>query len=297
MAGEWIPIDVTLASKPEILELMDETDEPVEAVVFRIIRLWSWAAMNTADGTLRATPRRLSLVAGGDEDFWLAVERVGWISFGDGTVTIAGWEKRFSGAAKARAMHARRQDSYRKKGEKPREKVGCDASVTADRHASASPCGALRDTAPSPEERRGEDIREEITTAAQSPMTETQKRVRSPASAKISWDSSEGWSGITDADRSDWREAYPAADIPRELAKATAWLKANPSRAGRRNWRRFLVNWLAKCQEHGGTDRKAGNRPDERPPPERWLDQYKPADYRRPREAAALAAACKVPEE
>lgn len=293
MAGEWIPIDVTLASKPEVLELMDETGEPVEAVVFRIIRLWSWAAMNTADGTLRATPRRIALVAGGDEDFWLAVERVGWISFGDGTVTIAGWEKRFSGTAKARALHARRQDSYRKKGQKPREKEGCDASVTVDRHASAT----VRDAAPSPEERRGEDIREEITTAAQSPMTETPKRVRSPAAAKISWDSSEGWQGITDADRSDWREAYPAADLARELAKATAWLKANPSRAGRRNWRRFIVNWLAKCQESGGTDRKLGNRPDEKPPPERWLDQYKPAEYRRPREAAALAASCRVPEE
>ena len=81
MAGEWIPIDCNLGTKPEVLELVDVTGVPVEAVVYRLIQLWSWAAMNTADGVLRATPRRLAALAGGDEQFWLAVEQVGWVCF------------------------------------------------------------------------------------------------------------------------------------------------------------------------------------------------------------------------
>ena len=79
MAGEWIPIDCNLGTKPEVLELVDETGVPVEVAVYRLIQLWSWAAMNTADGTIRATPARVAAVAGGDVAFWLAAERVGWV--------------------------------------------------------------------------------------------------------------------------------------------------------------------------------------------------------------------------
>jgi hypothetical protein len=73
MAGEWIPLDCNLGTKPEVLELVDETGLPVEVVCWRLIQLWSWAVMVTADGTVRATPARLGAVAGGDEAFWLAV--------------------------------------------------------------------------------------------------------------------------------------------------------------------------------------------------------------------------------
>jgi hypothetical protein len=96
MAGEWIPIDCNLGTKPEVLELVDVTGQPVEVVAWRLIQLWSWAAMNTADGQIVATPRRLIAVAGGDEAFWLAVERVGWIAFEGSNMTICGWDRRFS---------------------------------------------------------------------------------------------------------------------------------------------------------------------------------------------------------
>ena len=55
--------------------------------------------------------------------------------------------------------------------------------------------------------------------------------------------------------------------IDQELAKATAWLKANPTKAGRRNWRAFVVRWLGRCQDQGGTNREPGNRPQTGPPP------------------------------
>ena len=38
-------------------------------------------------------------------------------------------------------------------------------------------------------------------------------------------------------------------------------------------------------------------RPDDKPVPERWIDQYRPSEYKRPREAAMVADACKVPDE
>jgi len=278
VAGEWIPLDCNLGTKPEVLELVDETGLPVEVVCWRLIQLWSWAVLNTADGTIRATPRRVAVVAGGDEAFWLAVERAGWVSFLSSTLTIAGWDKRFSNAAKARALHARRQDSYRKRPRDGAASPGCDGRA-------------------SPEERRGEEKREEDIPATPVPTSKPAKPSRSRAKPAVSWTSDAGWTGITDADRQEWQAAFPGAVLDQELAKATAWLKANPSRAGRRNWRRFLVGWLQRCQDKGGTNREPGRRPEDKPPPKAWKDEYRPAPYRSPKEVAALATTLKLKEE
>ena len=235
MAGEWIPIDCNLGTKPEVLELVDETGEPVEVVVYRLIQLWSWASMNTADGTIRTTPARLAAVAGGDEAFWLAVERVGWVSFLNGTIVIEGWERRFSRAAKARAENARRACAYRARKARPQD-------IT------------------------GEENTEEEIPAAPVPTSKPPSASSSRAKPAVSWSADDGWQGITDADRSEWATAFPGAALDQELAKATAWLRANPKRCGKRNWRRFLVGWLQRCQDKGGTHREPGNRPAGPPP-------------------------------
>ena len=275
MAGEWIPIDITLGSKPEVQELVDLTGQPVEVVVYRLLQLWGWASLNSADGTARATPARLARVCGGDEPFWLSVEAVGWISFDHDSVTISKWGDRFSGAAKARAVDRKRKnpvkgDTFRKVSEKIPNEGGRN----------------LEETRTTGEERREEKrrIREEAPSVARS------------VTAALVWDSVEGWQGITDGDRTAWATAYPAASLTAELAKASEWLRANPTKAKRSNWRKFLTGWLTRCQDGGGTDRGNGRRPpDERPPPKAWKDDYQPAPYRTPVEAQQLAQKLKVP--
>jgi len=280
VAGEWIPIDCNLGTKPEVLELMDATGEAVEVVVWRLIQLWSWAAMNTADGQIVATPRRLIAVAGGDEAFWLAVERVGWIAFAGSTMTICGWDRRFSRAAKARATHAQRQDTYRRRSRDgaPSQGGGADVSL---------------------QERTGEErTEEEIQPAAQVATSDPPKRrKRSRPAGGIGWTADAGWQGITDVDRTEWAAAYPACDVAGELLRATSWLKANPSKAHKSNWRRFVVSWLTRLQDKGGTNRTPGVRPDAKPPPKAWKDEYRPAPYRRPKELAALTPDLSLKDE
>lgn len=106
MAGEWIPYDVCLPQKPEVLELVDRTGLPADQVVGRLLMLWGWAALNSSDGSARMSIRLLSKVCGGDESFWSAVQDVGWlvIDADNGTVGIPGWDARFSKAAKSRAL-------------------------------------------------------------------------------------------------------------------------------------------------------------------------------------------------
>jgi hypothetical protein len=140
MAGEWIPLDINLGDKPEVQELIDLTGQGVETVVYRLFQLWGWASLNTADGTVRATPGRLARVCGGDEEFWLAVEAVGWIAFDQaaGIAEIPGWGRRFSMAAKARACSTDRQSRYR------------DGRVTVDRDKSVTRGEERREQVPPP---------------------------------------------------------------------------------------------------------------------------------------------------
>lgn len=126
MAGEWIMRDIALAKKPEVQELVDITGEIVEVVCFRLEEMWGWSSLNTADGTVRMTPERLARMHGGTAAFWLAVEAVGWLRFDGaaGTMTVTGWESRFSKAAKARAA-----DRMRKINERQRDSGECPDSV------------------------------------------------------------------------------------------------------------------------------------------------------------------------
>ena len=258
MAGEWIPIDCNLGTKPEVLEVAAATHEPIEVVVGRMVRLWSWAWHVTADGTIRVPRSMLATVAGGDENFWSAVERAGWLASTDNSVTIPGWEERFGNAAKRRLLDARSKSVRRVSASCP--------------HDKRTDCGL--------EERRGEEKREEIQPAAPVPPSKPQA-ARSTAKPAIAWSADAGWSGITATDRSEWATAYPGAVLDQELAKAGAWLRANPQRASRSNWRRFVVGWLQRCQDKGGSVREPGNRPGAVPPTDQAKRRYYRSDAQR----------------
>jgi uncharacterized protein YdaU (DUF1376 family) len=129
------------------------------------------------------------------------------------------------------------------------------------------------------------------------------RRKRSQPKDAIGWSFEFGWQGITAADRTTWATAYPACTLDIELVRATEWLKANPTKARKSNWRRFLVSWLTRSQDRGGTIRSAGKTPEDAARKERAerkakeFAEYRPAPYRTPKEVAALAAGFKLTEE
>ena len=88
-----------------------------------------------------------------------------------------------------------------------------------------------------------------------------------------------------------------------ELVRASEWLKANPTRAKKSNWRRFLVSWLTRSQDRGGTNRSAGKTPEDlakRQSLERKAREFadlRPAGYRTPKEVVALADTLRLKEE
>jgi hypothetical protein len=68
----------------------------------------------------------------------------------------------------------------------------------------------------------------------------------------ITWNPEDGWCGVSDSHLERWAEAFPAVDLDMQLAKMTAWLIANPAKAKRKLWARFITNWLSRTQERGG---------------------------------------------
>lgn len=135
MAGEWLALDIGLPDKPEVQELIDLTDQPVEVVVYRLFRLWGWASMHCTDGTARMTLPRLVRTCGGDEAFWRAVAAVGWLEIDQtaATVAVPGWDRRFSQAAKSRAQQSDRSRAHEERNPgRKRTKEPSDGAASDD---------------------------------------------------------------------------------------------------------------------------------------------------------------------
>lgn len=51
-----------------------------------------------------------------------------------------------------------------------------------------------------------------------------------------------------------WIKAYPAINVEQELLGMSCWLEANPAnRKTPRGIKRFVVSWLSRAQEKGGS--------------------------------------------
>lgn len=61
--------------------------------------------------------------------------------------------------------------------------------------------------------------------------------------------------------REQWRAAYPAVSVEAELAKASAWLTANPKNR-KSNYARFLNSWLSRAQDKAPPVTRAKSRDD-----------------------------------
>lgn len=60
--------------------------------------------------------------------------------------------------------------------------------------------------------------------------------------------------GISFDEARGWQKDFPGVDVPQQLRSMRSWLEANPTRRKtERGMRRFVVSWLSKAQDRGGS--------------------------------------------
>lgn len=64
----------------------------------------------------------------------------------------------------------------------------------------------------------------------------------------IAWvDTPELWAALSlYEDR--WKFVYPGLELDREVLRMAEWIEANPQRAPKKNYKAFMVRWLARNQ-------------------------------------------------
>tara|TARA_R110000824_G_scaffold379203_1_gene571111 strand:+ start:2950 stop:3561 length:612 start_codon:yes stop_codon:yes gene_type:complete len=65
----------------------------------------------------------------------------------------------------------------------------------------------------------------------------------------VRWLKTKGWQGMTADKIAELSKAYPSVDVPTELLRMNEWLKANPSKARKRQWMRFITNWIGRSND------------------------------------------------
>jgi hypothetical protein len=234
MAGDWIKIRLDLHQDFAVLQMARRLGVDRWAIVGRLSDIWGWIGSHTEDGV--GVPLDSEML---DEHvscpgFAEALRAVGWLSGRDGALTFPKWERHNSMSAKARALEAEAKRLRRAGRESDTGSDGL-SDVASGIPSDKCPTNGAENVGP---EKRREESKGDGKKA----------RARDP----LEWSELVGWVGVTAEDRESWGRAYPAVDIDRQLAAMHEWLRANPDRAVKKRWRRFVAGWLERRQERGG---------------------------------------------
>ena len=79
---------------------------------------------------------------------------------------------------------------------------------------------------------------------------EEENKEYTDATENFRWDAAaQDWAGINQGDMDAWAEAYPHVALEREMSRAAQWVIANPAKAQKSNWRRFMTNWFSRAED------------------------------------------------
>lgn len=108
MAGDWIKFEIGTPDKPEVWEIAAALEIDPDAVVGKLLRVWSWFDQHTETGNARSVTKMLLDRSVGVTGFCDALIASGWMYEDQGEITLPNFERHNGKTAKKRAVTAKR---------------------------------------------------------------------------------------------------------------------------------------------------------------------------------------------
>lgn len=225
MAGDWIKVQKDTPDKPEVLAIASRLDIDPDAVVGKLVRIWSWFDTHTIDGNAQSVTFSFVDRLCGVTGFAQKVADVGWLERVGENLRLPNFGYHNGQTAKTRALGKNRAQTFR--GNAVCNAVGNnvrnDASVTK----------------PLPEKRR-EDI--SITNVIDKPRKRDVAKVERPDDV-----TEQTWADFTAMRKANRAPLTATAldGIKREADKAGLTLQDALHTCCTRGWRGFKAEWVA----------------------------------------------------
>jgi hypothetical protein len=113
MAGDWIKLQKDTPDKPEVLAIATRMNLDPDAVVGKLVRIWSWFDTHTIDGNANSVTFSLLDRLAGITGFAEQMTFVGWLDQKGHVLTLPNFEYHNGETAKKRALGKNRQDKFR----------------------------------------------------------------------------------------------------------------------------------------------------------------------------------------
>jgi len=162
MAGDWIKMQKDTPDKPEVLAISSRLGIDPDAVVGKLVRVWSWFDTHTTDGNASCVTYsfldRLAGVTGFAEQMAL----VGWLLQNGHLLSLPNFDYHTGETAKKRAMGQKRQEKYRNA---PQSNASCVTTASPEKRREEN----------SPSLRSGESAETAPPSIPEKPKTKTLK--------------------------------------------------------------------------------------------------------------------------
>lgn len=113
MAGDWLKFDKTTPDKPEVFTIAGKLGIDPDAVVGKLLRVWSWFDSHTDDGNASVTVAALLDRITGVTGFIETTVQAGWLMEKDGQLSVSNFSRHNGQTAKTRALGKNRAASHR----------------------------------------------------------------------------------------------------------------------------------------------------------------------------------------
>ena len=117
MAGDWIKLQKDTPDKPEVLAIASRMNLDPDAVVGKLVRIWSWFDTHTVDGNALSVTYALLDRLAGITGFAEQMSFVGWLNQEGHVLSLPNFEYHNGETAKKRALGKNRQDKHRSNDE------------------------------------------------------------------------------------------------------------------------------------------------------------------------------------